>query len=134
MATIPQILQHIYPGNEWTIQEDDYATLWWSPNNTPSVKPTEAEIRANSDAADILVAAMERQGRQQRAMADAPDYLLTAIDILIQGMVEIRRVVNDIRNTATAGSHTGSYTSWDNDVVTKIGALRQKVQDLRDIP
>lgn len=132
MATIPQILNYIYPGMQWTIQEDDYDTLIWEAGNaTP--KPTEAEIRANAAAVDILVADAERQARQQRAMADAPDYLLRAIEILIDAMIEIRRVVNDIRTTAVVSAHTGSYTAWDSTVVNRIAALKQKVTDLRNL-
>ena len=133
MATIPEILQYIYPGTEWTIEEDDYATLVWGPSNTPAIKPSEAEIRANSEAVDVLVQAADKQARQQRAMADAPDYLLRAIEILIEGMIEIRRVVNDIRNTTLDQAHAGDFTTWDTAVVNKIAALRQKVIDLRNL-
>ena len=133
MATIPQILQYVYPGTEWTIDEDDYATLVWGPSNTPSTKPDEAEIRANSEAVDVLVAAADKQARQQRALADAPDYMLRAFEIYIEGLIEIRRVVNDIRNTMVAQAHTGDFTAWDTAVVNKIAAMRQKLLDKRNI-
>lgn len=133
MATISEILPRFWPGQEWTLDEDDYSTLNWYPTN-PLPKPTEAEIRAHSNEVDALIADAAQRGRQQRGMYDAPDYLLKTVEILINGLVEIRRVINDVRNTATAASHTGTYTAWDAEIVSQISALRQKVQDLRNIP
>lgn len=132
MATIAQILSAHWPNQQWTIDEDDYATLMWDGENSRP-KPTEAEIRGFSDEVDALLADEAQRSRQQRAMIDAPDYMLKVIEILIDGMVEIRRVVNDIRSTAVAQAHTGSYTAWDTNVVSRIAALKQKVVDLRNI-
>lgn len=133
MATIAEILQRFWAGAEWTIEEDDYETLNWLPENGPT-KPTEAEIRAHSAEVDALLADEGQRQRQQRALNDAPDYLLKTIETLIEGMVEIRRVVNDIRSTAVTAAHTGSYTAWDTAIVAKIAALRQRVIDLRQVP
>lgn len=132
MATIPQILSCFWQGAEWRVDGDEYATLDWAAANTLP-KPTESEIRARSSEADVIIADTEQRARQQRAMIDAPDYLLKAIEILIEGMVEIRRVVNDIRTTTIPAAHTGDFTTWDSSTVAKIAALRQKVIDLRNV-
>lgn len=133
MATIAQILAAHWQGQQWTIDEDDYATLQWDGGNSRS-KPTEAEIRGFSDEVDAVVADQAQRARQQRAMSDAPDYMLKVVETLIDGMVEIRRVVNDIRSTAVAQAHTGSFTAWDNNIVSRIAALKQKVTNLRNVP
>lgn len=133
MATIPQILAAHWQGQQWTIDEDDYATLQWDGGNSIP-KPTEAEIRGFSDEVDATLADQSRRARQQRSMSDAPDYLLKVVETLIDGMVEIRRVVNDIRSTVVAQAHTGSFTAWDNNIVSRIAALKQKVTDLRNVP
>ena len=132
MATIPEILQRTWPGTEWTIDEDNYETLIWPAGNAVA-KPTESDIRSHSDAVDALLADETQRSRQQQALQDAPDYLLKAIETLIEGMIEIRRAVNDIRNTMVGAAHTGSFTEWDAAIVSKIAALRQKVIDLRNI-
>jgi hypothetical protein len=54
MATIPQILMHMWPGNEWRLDEDDYDTLVWLESNKDP-KPTEAEIRSHSDEVDRMM-------------------------------------------------------------------------------
>lgn len=133
MAYISAILPYFWPGTEWTIDEDDYNTLRWAPSNVLA-KPTEGEIRSHSDAVDALISDEEQRRRQQRGMADSPDYLLKAIEVIVQGMMEIRRVVDDIRSTAVAQAHTGTYTAWDANIASKTSALAQKVRDLRQIP
>jgi hypothetical protein len=133
MASIAEILPRFWANQEWSIDEDNFLTLDWAPGNTLP-KPTEGEIRAHSDEVDALLADEAQRDRQQRALADAPDYLLKAIEIMIDGMIEIRRVVNDIRSTAVGAAHTGSYTTWDATVVSKMAALKQKVTDLRNVP
>lgn len=132
MATIPQILSLFWQDSEWTMQEDDYGTLQWFPGNAVE-KPSESAIRARSSEADAAISLAERRNRQQRAMNDAPDHLLTAIEILIDGLVEVRRVVNDIRSTTLPAAHTGDFTAWDAQIVSRIAALRQKVANLRNI-
>lgn len=132
MATIAEILPRFWPAQAWTITEDDYGTLDWRPENTLP-KPLEAEIRAHSAEVDAILADEAQRDRQQRGLNDAPDYLLKAIETLIDGLVEIRRVVNDIRSTVVAQAHTGSFTAWDAEIVSRIAALRQKVIDLRNI-
>lgn len=132
MATIAQILAAHWPGQQWTIDEDNYSTLTWDGGNTRP-KPSEAEIRGFSDQVDATVADQAQRSRQQRAMVDAPDYLLKVVETLIDGMVEIRRVINDMRSTIVAQAHTGSFTAWDNNVVSRLAALKQRVQDLRNI-
>lgn len=132
MATIPQILPEFWPAQSWVIDEDDYSTLRWEIGN-PLPKPLEAEIRAHSSEVDALLADRAQRERQQQALNDAPDYLLSAIETLIMGLAELRRVANDIRDTAVPAAHTGSYTSWDTNVVSRIVALRQRIIDLRAI-
>lgn len=132
MATIAEILQHIWPGTEWTVDDDDYATLNWAAGNGVT-KPTEEEIRSHDAEVDAVISDEGRLNRQQRAMPDAPDYLLKTVETLIDGLIEIRRVVNDLRTTIVSQAHTGSFTSWDNDVVTKIANLKQRIADLRNI-
>lgn len=131
MATIAEILAHSWPGAEWTIAGDDYDSLQWFTSTV--TKPTEAEIRAFDSEVTAAIADRDKKDRQQRALDDAPDYLLRALETLIHGMAEIRRVVNDIRSTVVPAAHTGDFTAWDSDVVAKIVALRQKVTDLRNI-
>jgi hypothetical protein len=49
MATLSQILSRRWPGAEWTIAGDDYASLAWL---SPGDPPAEAEIRALSAEVD----------------------------------------------------------------------------------
>lgn len=131
MATISEILSYAFPNAEWVITGDDYDSLQWL---TPGVvKPTEAELRAISTEVDGVVADRDKRNRQQQALADAPDYMLCAIETLIQGMAEIRRVINDVRSTVVPAAHTGDFTEWDSDIIAKIVSLRQKVIDLRNL-
>ena len=133
MATIAQILPRFWAGAEWSIDGDNYGTLAWAAGNSLT-KPTESEIRAHSAEVDVLISGEQQRYRQQAAMNDTPDYMLRVIETLIDGMIEIRRVVNDARSTAVAAAHTGSYTAWDSTVVSKLTALKQKVTDLRNVP
>lgn len=130
VATISDILARVWAGSEWTISDDDYSSLNWI---SVSTKPTESEIRSHSDAVDALISDEKQRLRQQRGMSDSPDYLLRVVETLIDGMVELRRVINDIRTTMVAGAHTGTFTSWDSNVVSRIAALQQKVTDLRNL-
>lgn len=134
MAMLCDILTYFWPNTQYTVGEDDYSTLNWYPENTLP-KPTEEEIRAHSAETDALLADMQQRVRQQNAMeSEFPDYLLKIVETLIDGLAEIRRVVNDIRNTATPASHVGDYTAWDAEVVSRITALYQRVRQLRQIP
>ena len=132
MATISEILSRFWPGTEWTITSNDYATLIWYPSNQVE-KPSETEILSHSTETDTIISNESKARRQQVAMNDAPDYLLKAIEILINGMVEIHRVIQDIRNTIVAQAHTGDFTTWDVDAVQKIQNLRARIQELRNI-
>lgn len=131
MATIAEILANNWPGTEWTITGDDYDSLQWFSSGTS--KPTEQEIRDLSSATDTVLAERNRKNRQQQALNDAPDYLLHAIEVLIRGLVEIRRVVNDVRSTVVPAAHSGEFTAWDSDVGHQNATLLQKVIDLRNI-
>src|SRR6266542_4099295 len=107
MATIAQILSEFWPGQVWRIDEDNYATLNWLITN-PMAKPTEAAVRARSAEVDVLIASRAQLARQQQALNDSPDYLLKAVEVIIEGMIEIRRVLNDVRSTVVSGAHTGT--------------------------
>ena len=133
MATIAEILPRFWLNQEWSINEDDYDTLSWLEGNSLT-KPTEEEIRAHSTEVDALLADEAQRDRQQRALNDAPDYLLKTIETLIDGLGELRRVINDVRDTAVAQAHTGSYTAWNSSIVSRIVALKQRIVELRNIP
>lgn len=120
MATIAQILPEFFPGNEWTIDGDDYATLRWF---GPDPKPDEATIRANSDATDLIVADKVRREEQQRALNDAPDYLLTGFEIIIAALVDIRKVI--------LLRHSTAASQFDQDVINKVVAMRNKIAAIR---
>ena len=133
MAEISQILSLFWLGAEWQINGDDYSTLEWYPSNA-GAKPSETEIRARSEEADVALADLERKSKQQAAMRDAPDYMLRGFEIMLALIIEQRRVINNMRNTIVAQAHTGDFTPWDDDVVNLGIALRQKLLDIRNAP
>ena len=133
MATISQILGKFWPGSEWILDAEDYTTLNWMPGNV-APKPTEAEILARSAETDTLLASEAKLRREQNAMQDTPDYLLKVVETQIDALIEIRRVVNDLRSTIVSAAHTGDFTAWDSDVVSRVTALRQWVTNKRNTP
>lgn len=120
MATIAQILPEFFPGNAWIIDGDDYATLPWF---GPDPKPDEATIRANSAATDLIVADYEHRQAQQFALNDAPDYLLTAFEIIISALVDIRKVI--------LLRHPAATSDFDANVINRVIAMRDKIATIR---
>ena len=132
MATIAEILLEVWPGNEWTIYEDDYSVLVWDQVNSIA-KPSESDIRSHSDAVDVIVADKKRRARQQSGLADSTDYLLRIIETFIDALIEIRRVINTDRSTIVSQAHTGNFTSWDTNIIARMSAIKQKVDSLRNV-
>jgi len=133
MAVISDILSEIWPGKEWSITEDDYSTLvWFESNSIP--KPLESEIRSHSSAVDAIVADKRQRARQQAGLIDSTDYLLKVIETFVDALIETRRVINTDRSTIVAQAHTGSFTTWDTNVVARLTAIKQRVDNLRNIP
>jgi len=133
MAVISEILTEIWPGSQWSITEDDYSTLVWNQTNSVA-KPLESEIRSHSDAVDATISDRRQRGRQQAGLVDSTDYLLKVIETFIDALIEIRRVINTDRSTIVAQAHTGSFTPWDTNVIARLSAIKQKVDNLRNIP
>lgn len=69
MATIGDILARKWPGAEWTLSEDDYASLSWL---SEGEAPAEQDIRAFSDEVDEIM-------RRER-MVVTPMQFLLALD------------------------------------------------------
>ncbi|CAB4192676.1 hypothetical protein UFOVP1244_61 [uncultured Caudovirales phage] len=133
MAKIEEILPEFWKNQEWTIDEDDYSTLNWMKGSTLP-KPSESEIRNHSDEVDSLIADRAQRRRQQISLDDSGDWILKVFETYIDTFIEFRRVINDIRNTAVSQAHTGSYTSWDNDVISRMAAIKNKITNARNIP
>lgn len=54
MATLAQILTKKYQQYAWTVEDDDYSSLVWYPENSIS-KPTEEEIRTHNAEVSVIV-------------------------------------------------------------------------------
>lgn len=134
MATFAQILEHKFPGTEWTIRGDEYDTLIWADGNA-SPKPTEEELRVFNDEVDAAVADRRRKARQQAAFAsDTPDdYTLRAFEIAIDALAEMYRIIQDMRAKIRPEARTAAFDAWDAQTIQRVNALRQRIQELREI-
>lgn len=131
MATIAEIISRHWPGNLWSMDVDDYATLVWEQGN-PDAKPLEATIRALSATTDAEIAVENRERRQQVAMLDRMDAVLKALEVLVRGEYEIVRVLNDLRGKILSSALSGTLTTYDSTVVNAVTSLRDKLQQIRD--
>lgn len=121
MATIAQILPRRWPGAIWSIQGDDYSTLAWNVAS-PQVKPTEAEVRAESASVDTEIAAEQRLERQQDALqSDSRDAYLKAIE-------RLTFAVNDIQDKLKANALSAPL---DATATAQIDALQTRLQQIR---
>lgn len=110
MATLAQILEKKYPGRQWRLVGDDYATLEFL---DVGVVPTEVEIRAFSAEVDGLIADETLKRRQVQLILSDPGRLFLALDILA-----------DAVNELAAGGLTPATQ-------TKINALRNRLDAIR---
>lgn len=139
MATIPEILQRHWPGMWWTVDGDDYSTLqWFDSHNAPTEKPTEAEIRAWSNAVDQEMALEQRAQRQQTALnADSRDAILTMFERIIKGEAEIKRKIDDLITNLQAQAFIGGsktvLSPWDSSVIANIQAIVTRINQIRNI-
>ena len=137
MATIVQILPRRWPGMWWTIDGDDYATLvWFDSHNSPTAKPTEAEIRAWSASVDAEIALEERAQRQQDALnGDSVDAILTALERIIKGEAEIKRKIDnlivELKDTSFVGNVKTNLSPWNSSIVANIQAVLNRIDDIR---
>lgn len=139
MATIVQILPRRWPGMWWTINGDDYASLvWFDSHNAPTLKPTEAEIRAWSSSVDAEIALEELAERQQNALNnDSRDAILTAFERIIKGEAEIKRKIDDlitnIKDTSFIGNVKTNLSPWNSGIVANIQAVLDRINQIRQI-
>lgn len=105
MATISEILARKWPGQEWSLAGDDYATLVWG---GPAPKPTEAEIRAFSAEVDALIAAEAKAERKLNAIVTS-DSLLQALEILADAVADLQAKARV--TSALAASSVNKITS-----------------------
>ena len=137
MATIKQILVRRWPGMWWTLDGDDYATLvWFDSHNSPTLKPTEAEIRAWSESVDAEIALEERAQRQQDALnGDSVDAILTALERIIKGEAEIKRKIDnlivELKDTSFVGNVKTNLSPWNSSIVANIQAVLNRIDDIR---
>ena len=87
MATISEILPIKWPGQGWTITEDDYATLEWF-GDAP--KPTEAAIRAFSAEVDAILAQKNLLvAAEERLLQAGPAQFLMFVQTCIEGFTSV---------------------------------------------
>ena len=87
MATISEILPIKWPGQGWTITEDDYATLEWF-GDAP--KPTEAAIRAFSAEVDAILAQKNLLvAAEERLLQAGPAQFLIFVQTSVAGFTAI---------------------------------------------
>lgn len=119
MATLTDILQWKYPGAEWSIQGQDYATLVWAPTNTLT-KPTLTELQGFSAEVDGLIAQAMRQDRQRERLLET-DRLLVALSALTDALVDVR---GKLRSTALSSALDGQITTRLNSIKTRIDEIK----------
>ena len=72
MPNYSLILAHQYPDDEWSITDNDYATLIWI---TPSQKPTKEELDAQWDAVAAKIDAVKYKAKRAAEYPPITDYL-----------------------------------------------------------
>lgn len=133
MARLADILEFGWPGQGWScvnhpVLADAYATLNWS---GPAAKPTLAEVQAQETATDDHLALIARRKRQAISLFSSIDgmaakseriALMMALDTILDGLVEVATKVQ-----LRAGQ------SYDQAVINRVQALRQKIQDAKQV-
>lgn len=120
MASLPEILQFAWPGNEWSCANhgdlsEAYATLIWDVGNS-DLKPSLAEVRAQEVDAGAHWAAEYRKDRRIDKLLEERDAFLTAFDIIGDALAELAQK-GALRNGQTL----------DPTVVQRVQAFRQRV-------
>jgi hypothetical protein len=110
MASLSEILPRRWPGAEWSLSADDYATLNWL-SATP--KPGEAEIRAFSAEVDAEIQA-EADLERKRTLLDRADSLLQALEILSDAVADLQ----------TRAGVTGPVRTRVNALASKLSQIR----------
>ncbi|MEW5709842.1 MAG: hypothetical protein AB1830_13205 [Pseudomonadota bacterium] len=115
MATIAEILSRRWPGAQWVITGDDYATLQWLPGNAVA-KPSEAEIRSHSAAVDAEMEVGRRARARVEAVMQDADRLFLALEILALAVDELQKLQPLATRTAPVDA-----------LVAKLAEIRSKV-------
>lgn len=117
MATIPQILPRRWPGTTWSIEDDNYATLAWAVENVQP-KPSELDIRAQSDSVDAEIVAEDRLDRQK------DDFETKRKDRVLEAIEVLTKAVNNLQALTLLTDSTRE---------AEIDALASSIQETRSI-
>lgn len=116
MASLAEILSRRWPGAQWTITGDDYATLQWLPENTVA-RPSEKEIRSLSAEVDAEIEAKRKaRARIDSLMQDA-DRLFLALEILARAVDELQSLQPMATRTAAVDALVGKL----QEIRTRVG-------------
>lgn len=109
-----------FPGAQWSITGDDYATLQWDAGNV-AAKPTEAAIRAFHDQAVAAFTLSQRRRRQNQSFWDQrPDAQLAVIEIIVASFANLyQNLPASVRN------------ALDPQAVQAMQTLKQKIDAAR---
>ena len=95
MPNYSLILTHQYPDDEWSITDNDYATLIWI---TPSQKPTQEELDAQWDLVAAKIAASAYKAKRAVEYPPITDYL----DGVVKGdQAQIDKYITDCQAVKT---------------------------------
>lgn len=116
MATIAEILSRRWPGAQWTITGDDYASLQWLPENTVA-KPSKEEILAYAAAVDAEIEAERKARARVDAIMQDADRLFLALEILARAVDELQALQPLATRTAAVDALVAKLT----EIRSKIG-------------
>lgn len=115
MATIAEILARRWPGAQWTITNDDYASLQWLPGNT-AAKPSKEEILAKAAEVDAEIDTERKARARVDALMQDTDRLFLALEILARAVDELQALQPLATRTAAVDA-----------LVAKLAEIRTKV-------
>lgn len=110
-----QLIDHLCPDSFFTIEENDYSTLIWDPNNTYS-KPTETEILEKNTELKNIIAYDHLRMKRDELLAETDKYTLADFphvnDTMKNQWLTYRQALRDITTqTPTVNLETGEISN-----------------------